>query len=84
MNKRGDWGSMEERLSRGRGMDDAPEPPPLKHCWVIDHRGRLPALLLGWRQVGGAWDGRVVRPVLENGSWVIVDEWLPSGLLEGG
>jgi hypothetical protein len=42
----------------------------------------LPGLLPEWRQVTGEWHGRVVRPVLEDGAWVVIEEWLPAGLLD--
>jgi hypothetical protein len=88
MNKRGSYGSMAERV-RGRPGDANPPPgpspgsgsPPVKHCWVTDRHGRLPALLLEWRQRGGAWHGRVVHPVNEGDGWVVVEEWLPAELL---
>jgi hypothetical protein len=60
-----------------------PEPAPtaIRHCWVTDEHGRLPGLLLEWRQTVAGWQGRVVRPVLQGGSWIVVEEWLPAGLL---
>jgi hypothetical protein len=48
---------------------------------VTDRHGRNPALLLEWRQVDAGWQGRVVRPVLDGTGWVVVEEWLPAGLL---
>jgi hypothetical protein len=87
MNKRGSYGSMAERVrgpaspSPAAGPGGA-VPPPLKHCWVTDHHGRLPALLLAWEQRAGGWHGRVVRPVREGDDWVVVEEWLPAALLE--
>ena len=56
--------------------------PPLKHCWVTDRHGRLPALLLEWRRTPTGWQGRVVRPALESYGWVVVEDWLPAELLE--
>lgn len=49
----------------------------LRHCWVTDEHGRLPRLLLveGRRTTAG-WQGRVVRPPLEPGGWVAVEEWV--------
>lgn len=87
MNKRGSYGSMSERLAQTRGKfqpaTEPPAPPPIKHCWVTDEHGRLPALLLEWRKVAsGEWQGRVVRLVLEVGNWIVVEEWLPAGLLD--
>ena len=86
MNKRGSWGSMSDRLAASRHEAPTPTtsqaPPQIKHCWVTDRHGRLPGLLLEWRQLDGTWRGRVVRPVHEGDSWVIVEEWLPAALLD--
>lgn len=60
---------------------DPDEPPPIRHCWVTDDHGRLPGLLLEWRRTVAGWQGRVVRPVLDDGCWVVVEEWLSSTLL---
>ncbi len=79
MRRKGDGRSLHERI---HGTAPAPEPPPVKPCWVTDRQGRLPGLLLEWRRTGVGWQGRVVRPVLEAGGWVVVEEWLPAGLLE--
>jgi hypothetical protein len=54
----------------------------VKHCWVTGPSGRLPGLLLSWRQGADGWQGRVVHPVLEPAGWALVEEWLPAGLLE--
>lgn len=78
MNKRGSWGPMSDRIA----PQAEPEPPPIKPCWVTDSHGRLPALLMEWRQTEVGWQGRVVRPVLEDGAWIVVEEWLPAGLLD--
>ena len=62
MNKRGGYGSMAERVARSQGAGDAPPPlPAIKHCWVTDRHGRLPGLLLEWRQLGVSWS-RGARP----------------------
>lgn len=81
MNRRSDYGPMADRVARGRD-ETRPEAPPIRHCWVTDSNGRLPGLLLEWRQVQGEWRGRVVHPVLDDGAWVVVEEWLPAGLLD--
>jgi hypothetical protein len=79
MNKRGTWGSMTDRVARS---DDAPPATAIKHCWVTDQHGHLPALLLEWRRTEAGFQGRVVRAVVEpDGGWVIVEEWLPATLL---
>jgi hypothetical protein len=78
MNKRGSWGPMSDRVNPEPEVD----PTRIRHCWVTDHHGRLPALLLEWRQREDGWHGRVVRPVLEDGNWMVVEEWLPADLLE--
>jgi hypothetical protein len=83
MNKRGSWGSMSERLAASRGQEVAAQTPPsIKPCWVSDRHGRLPGLLLEWRELDGAWRGRVVRAVNEGDGWVVVEEWLPAELLD--
>jgi hypothetical protein len=74
-------GPMTERVRTEN--EPTPEVPPgLKHCWVTDRYGRLPGLLLEWRRTADGFQGRVVRPVCEDGGWLVVDEWLPSGLLD--
>ena len=78
MSKRGSWGSMSDRVAARA----EPVPPSIKHCYVTGVEGRLPALLLEWRRTEGGWQGRVVRPVLEDAAWVVVEEWLPAGLLD--
>jgi hypothetical protein len=57
-------------------------PASLKHCWVTDDNGRLPALLLEWRRLDSGFHGRVVRPVFADGGWLVVEEWLPASMLE--
>jgi hypothetical protein len=85
MSKRGRWGPMTDRLEQTTAGVDAAPPTGLKHCCVTDWHGRLPGLLLGWRRRldDGAWEGRVARVVLsDDGRWDLVEEWLPSGLLD--
>lgn len=89
MNKRGSYGPMAERVAAGRPpAPGAPPPapaaaPPVRPCWVTDSRGRLPGLLLEWRQRPDGWHGRVVHPVEDDAhAWVVVEEWLPAGLLD--
>ena len=87
MSKRGSLGPIGERINP-TAQDAEPatsttEPEsPIRHCWVTDRHGRLPALLLEWRQRGDGWHGRVVRPVREDDGWQVVEEWLPAGLLD--
>ena len=59
-----------------------PEALPVRHCWVTDRHGRLPALVLEWRRRDDGWHARVVRPVREDDGWQVVEEWLPAGLLD--
>jgi hypothetical protein len=81
MNRGGGRMPMTERVARGR--DEARlGHPPIRHCWVTDSNGRLPGLLLEWRQVAGEWRGRVVHAVRDDAGWAVVEEWLPSGLLD--
>jgi len=56
----------------------------LRHCWVTgDEHGQVPALLLEWRETADGWEGRVVRPVLdEYGEWRPCEEWLSAARLE--
>ena len=51
---------------------------------VTDGHGRLPGLLLEWRRTVSGWQGRVVRSVLEEGCWVVVEEWLAAECLGPG
>lgn len=84
MNKRSSYGSMAERVARSRGhqSESVPTPPPIRHVWVTDRHGRLPGLLIEWRKRPDAWHGRVVHAIKADDGWVIVEEWLPAGLLE--
>ena len=72
-------GSLADRVA---GTGRPPDPPGVKHCWVSGPTGRLPGLLLAWRQGAGGWQGRVVHLVLEPSGWVVVEEWLPAAVLE--
>ena len=77
-------GRRDARASLHERIHGAPPPNAgavLKHCWVTDRHGRLPGLLLEWRRTASGWQGRVVRPVLEVGTWIVVEEWLPAELL---
>ena len=80
--RRRDGPSLAERVAAMHGHASPPAspsgPPALKHCWVVDEHGRLPGLLLEWRQTAAGWQGRTVRPVLEDGEWLVVEEWLPA------
>ena len=63
--------------------DPAPavEPPPIKHCWYDGPHGTQPALLLGWRNTGGHYDGRIAVAALEPDGWAIVEMWVAQGML---
>ena len=97
MNKRGGhpYGTMAERIAATKAaaapppaLSPAPAPPAprgpdvLKHCWVHDEHGRLPALLIEWRRTASGWQGRVVHPVPDAGGWILVEEWLPAAALD--
>lgn len=88
MNRRGaDRTSLHERVHgtppplEGLEPSRSPDPLAIRHCWVTDEHRWLPALLLEWRRTVSGWQGRVVRPVLEDGCWVVVEEWLPANQL---
>jgi len=83
MNKRGRFGPMSERVGRSAAPPPA-APPALRHCWVTDSHGRLPALLLEWRSANSTWEGRVVHAVTTVDGWAVVEEWLPAEMLEPG
>ena len=53
---------------------------------TADEHGRVPALLLEWRETPDGWQGRVVRPVLdmEDGKWRTREEWLPGAAARAG
>jgi hypothetical protein len=80
MNRRSDRRTLAERINGTPASDD--DASPVKPCWVTDQHGHLPGLLLEWRRTSAGWQGRVVRPVLEHDRWVVVEEWLPAGLLD--
>ncbi len=83
MNKRGSWGSMADRVEPPSEAGRTGPAPAIKHCWVTDLHGRLPALLLEWRRTESGFQGRVIHPVAEaDGGWVVVEEWLPAAVLE--
>lgn len=82
MNKRGSWGAMTDRLAQTRRDDTPAEAPHIQHCWVNGAHGRVAGLLLEWRQTSAGWQGRVVRPTLSEGEWVIVEDWVDRGLLD--
>ena len=81
---------MADRVARSQGAPGAPtapiagprpSTPPVRHCWVSDEHGRLPALLLEWRRTESGFQGRVVRPVPDDEGWIVVEEWLPADRL---
>lgn len=80
------WLRGPEDLPPAPGTDRAPL-ERLRHCWVTsDEHGRVPGLLLEWRETPDGWEGRVVRPVLdmEDEKWRPREEWIPASLLEQG
>jgi hypothetical protein len=84
MGRKRDRVSLHERIHGTPPPAPGPDPARIKHCWVTDPHGRLPGLLLDWRRTASGWQGRVVRPTLEGSHWIVVEEWLPAELLEGG
>jgi hypothetical protein len=58
------------------------QPPPVRHCWYDGSNGRQAALLLGWRNVSGHYDGRIAVAVEEPGvGWGIVELWVSGEML---
>ena len=56
-----------------------------RHCWVHDPPdapGVWPGLLVEWRQAEGGWHGRVAYAVAGPRGTVLVEAWVPAGLLE--
>jgi hypothetical protein len=56
-----------------------------RHCWVVDAvqpDARAPGLLVEWRQLGGAWQGRVAYVVAVDGDPTLVEAWVPASQLE--
>ncbi len=56
-----------------------------RHCWVTDGttpERRAAGLLVEWRQLGGAWQGRVAYVVDLDGEATLVEAWLPATQLE--
>lgn len=83
INKRGNHGSMAERVARSRGEEPVSTPAvSIKHCWVTGADGKVPGLLLEWRKRPDSWQARVVRPIRDEDGWAVVEEWLPAELLE--
>lgn len=61
------------------------DPSTRRHCWVTDglSAGRRAAgLLVEWRQLSGAWQGRVAYVVDVDGQATLVEAWLPAAQLE--
>ena len=58
---------------------------PRRHCWVSDGAAagrRAAGLLVEWRQLGGAWQGRVAYVVDVDGEATLVEAWVPASQLE--
>lgn len=82
---------------RGVPLKDRPtdtatgRPPPAtapgkRHCWVsgpAESPGPWPGLILEWQrnQEAGAWRARMTWVVDEGPEPVLVQQWLPSGLV---
>jgi len=88
--RRADRPSLHERIHGvPPPIEETPQPRPMveqtiRHCWVTDDNGRLPGLLLEWRRTVSGWQRRAVRPTLETGEWIVVEEWLLAELLDQG
>lgn len=75
--------SLAERTRRG--ATPASDPGGVRrHCWVTDGTPaatRAAGLLVEWRQLGGAWQGRVAYVVDVDGETTLVEAWLPASQL---
>jgi len=61
-----------------------PTPRPQRHCWVVDGASphvRAAGLLVEWRQLDGAWQGRVAYVVAVDDEATLVEAWLPAAQL---
>ena len=56
-------------------------PPVVKHAWYDGPYGRQPALLLGWRNIQGRFDGRICVAVPDDGGWALVEMWVDGAML---
>lgn len=69
-------------MRRGKGV--VPR-PAARHCWVTSPDvppSSWPGLLVEWRRdAAGAWLGRVVYVVDDDGASVLVESWLPAAAL---
>jgi hypothetical protein len=57
------------------------QPPLLKHAWYDGPYGRQAALLLGWRNIQGRYDGRICVVAPDDGGWAIVEMWVDGAML---
>jgi hypothetical protein len=86
--------SLAERAERSGAAAQVPGSPPGqrrsvpapgRHCWVHDPPGApgvWPGLLVEWRQADGGWSGRVAYALPGPHGPVLVEGWVPAGLLE--
>lgn len=59
--------------------------PPQRHCWVRDPttpNSPAAGLLVEWRQLSGAWQGRVAYVITADGETTLVEAWLPAEQLQ--
>ena len=65
----------------GAGQPAEPQPPLVKHAWYDGPRGRQAALLLGWRNIQGRYDGRICVAAPDGDGWAIVEMWVDGAML---
>ena len=58
-----------------------PTPPTVKHAWYDGPYGRQPALLLGWRNLSGRFDGRICVAAPDEEGWVVTEMWVDAAML---
>jgi hypothetical protein len=72
---------VENTRARQEGRRPQPVVPAVKHAWYDGPHGRQAALLLGWRNIQGRYDGRIAVAVEDGDGWAIVEMWVDGAML---